>query len=539
MLSLLAAELEQAFYEITWDDDLSYFAYHTGKAGGVSTAIGVVGVHTFSLSDDISEACESIVAMAEALESSENHYADDEDDEDDFDEVVFTMQNLETNFFYIFDKITERLESGQETEPHESAPDIGWAEYGAALNEAVRARDDDDWVRYRLMMGFVSGLMFNDPGPRYEGRSILDAINEAYETGSDESLDWARARIAAGVRMTDPSPFIGKEQYDRYMEDKLRTLRWVQNFGLHHARAGDDSVEVPGSMAINHAVRQMKSQEPVENPPRPIEMCYWVVPGKLLAGEYPRNLDEASSREKLARLTDADVSAFIDLTEADEHLEPYAYLLNGPSHQRFAIRDMSVPSSRELTKAALDAIDGHLAGGRTVYVHCWGGVGRTGTIIGCWLARHYEPGQAALDRLKELWRENPKSRRVRRSPETDALQRYVREWNEDVRDAEGAETSAERLTDDNHIANDPNANFEDLPQEDKDRYRDDRIVNESSANFADFPEEVKDWYRKVALARVEAHRTGDFSELIALGAWPSEEDEAGWAESEEFGPADE
>ena len=165
-----------------------------------------------------------------------------------------------------------------------------------------------------------------------------------------------------------------------------------------------------------------------ENPPRPIENCYWVIPGKLLAGEYPRNRDEASSRAKLAQLTDAGVAAFIDLTESDDHLEPYDQLLDGPSHERFAIRDVSVPASPELTRDALDAIDGHLAAGRTVYVHCWGGVGRTGTIIGCWLARHYgEPGPAALERLRGLWRANPKSRR-RQSPETDEQREYVRGW---------------------------------------------------------------------------------------------------------------
>lgn len=166
-----------------------------------------------------------------------------------------------------------------------------------------------------------------------------------------------------------------------------------------------------------------------QNPPRPIEKCYWVIPGKLLAGEYPRTLDEASSREKLGRLAGAGVAAFIDLTEAGE-LKPYAYLLDGPSHQRFPIRDVSIPASPELTKNALDAIDGHLAEGRTVYVHCWGGVGRTGVIIGCWLARRYcGPGAAALGMLQDLWQENPKSR-THQSPETEEQREYVRRWRE-------------------------------------------------------------------------------------------------------------
>ena len=56
------------------------------------------------------------------------------------------------------------------------------------------------------------------------------------------------------------------------------------------------------------------------------------------------------------------------------------------------------------------------------------------------------------------------------------------------------------------------------------RKRDARIADESSGNFADLSEDVKDWYRQVAMARVKTHETGDFSELIALGAWPSGEE---------------
>lgn len=71
----------------------------------------------------------------------------------------------------------------------------------------------------------------------------------------------------------------------------------------------------------------------------PLPHSYWVLPGKLLAGEYPRNKDERSSREKIAVLLGAGVKAFIDLTEADEGLLPYAPLLMGASHERFPIRD--------------------------------------------------------------------------------------------------------------------------------------------------------------------------------------------------------
>ena len=165
---------------------------------------------------------------------------------------------------------------------------------------------------------------------------------------------------------------------------------------------------------------------------RPIEHCYWVEPGQLLAGEYPMvKDDEAASRAKLAALTEAGVTTFIDLTEAGE-LSPYAQWLESESqaHHRFPIKDLRIPDTPETTVEILDTIDTHIAQREVVYLHCWGGVGRTGTIVGCWLARHRSPGHAPLEQLAELWDKCPKSARTC-SPETEEQRRYVREWAEE------------------------------------------------------------------------------------------------------------
>jgi len=161
---------------------------------------------------------------------------------------------------------------------------------------------------------------------------------------------------------------------------------------------------------------------------RPIENCYWVVPGKLLAGEYPRNIDKESSPQKINALTHAGISAFIDLTEKDE-LNPYSEMIDGASYQRFPIRDVSIPSSVQVTESILDAIDHQIGQGKIVYVHCWGGVGRTGLIVGCWLARHGMSGKEAYIRLQELWKECPKSA-YRDSPETSEQKQYIISWGE-------------------------------------------------------------------------------------------------------------
>ena len=164
---------------------------------------------------------------------------------------------------------------------------------------------------------------------------------------------------------------------------------------------------------------------------RPIKYCYWVEEGQFLAGEYPRNKeDDVASRAKLAALTEAGITTFIDLTQEGE-LSPYSQWLDSDqTYYRFPIWDVDIPDSRETTTAILDTIDTHIAKGDVVYLHCWGRVGRTGTVVGCWLTRYGYPGTEALERLAELWAECPKSVRTS-SPETEAQCQYVQDWTEE------------------------------------------------------------------------------------------------------------
>lgn len=166
----------------------------------------------------------------------------------------------------------------------------------------------------------------------------------------------------------------------------------------------------------------------------PIENCYWVIPGQFLAGEYPRDLNTASSHAKINALLKAGITAFIDLTREEDGLLPYVHLLQGATHQWFPIRDYSVPASPADMVTILDTIDEHLRQGSMVYLHCWGGVGRTGVVVGCWLARHGYQGMAALNRLRELWRQCPKSA-YRTSPETEEQEQYIINWNENLTQA--------------------------------------------------------------------------------------------------------
>jgi protein-tyrosine phosphatase len=169
-----------------------------------------------------------------------------------------------------------------------------------------------------------------------------------------------------------------------------------------------------------------------EPPPKPDPNTYWVIPGKLLAGEYPGARDPEEARGRLRKFLGAGFRHFIDLTEAGE-LEPYAELLDkeedsGTRYQRIPIGDVSVPEQPKTMAAIIATIDRGMAEGGVTYVHCWGGVGRTGVAVACWLQEQGRTPEEALAELAEKWRSCAKSVRKPSSPETAEQVRWVKEW---------------------------------------------------------------------------------------------------------------
>ena len=167
--------------------------------------------------------------------------------------------------------------------------------------------------------------------------------------------------------------------------------------------------------------------------PVPIPESYWLIEGRLLAGEYPGASTERAARPKLEALLRAGIRSFIDLTEPVDLLEPYDTLLSeiaGPlgvsvEYRRLPIRDMSIPT-RSLMTTILDAIRSDIAAGRPVYFHCWGGIGRTGTVAACWLVEQGQSCDAAFEMLKTLRASTPDG--YRESPQTEEQRTFVRDW---------------------------------------------------------------------------------------------------------------
>jgi protein-tyrosine phosphatase len=142
----------------------------------------------------------------------------------------------------------------------------------------------------------------------------------------------------------------------------------------------------------------------------------------------------------LRRFLAAGVDSFIDLTEAVElqahgPVEGYEPLVAEAAaklgrdlrYHRVPIRDVDTPTCATMVEI-LDLIELEIAFGHTVYLHCYGGVGRTATVVGAHLVRGGISGDAALAEIGVLRAGTPKE--CRRAPETSAQCELVRDWPE-------------------------------------------------------------------------------------------------------------
>ena len=165
----------------------------------------------------------------------------------------------------------------------------------------------------------------------------------------------------------------------------------------------------------------------------PLPNSYWVEPDRILAGEHPSGTDDEATIRRLKRIIDAGVDCFLDLTVPGELPQYEELLTTTPAgreviYLRRPIPDHGVPDSDVRMREIIDTLDGALADGRCVYLHCRAGIGRTNLVAGCWIANGGGGGAAALERLNRQWRSNARSRSWPTIPETDEQAAFVRGW---------------------------------------------------------------------------------------------------------------
>jgi protein tyrosine phosphatase len=173
----------------------------------------------------------------------------------------------------------------------------------------------------------------------------------------------------------------------------------------------------------------------------PLARSYWVVPGRFLAGAYPGAKDIAEARLNIGDLLESGIRCIVNLMEQDEKdhrgalFVSYDLIVKAMASRmrtevvllRYPIRDFGVPSTQQMVEI-LDSIDGAIERGIGLYVHCWGGTGRTGTVVGCHLVRHgLATATDVMDRIAFYRRQDATASRV--SPETREQLRLVQSWS--------------------------------------------------------------------------------------------------------------
>lgn len=176
----------------------------------------------------------------------------------------------------------------------------------------------------------------------------------------------------------------------------------------------------------------------------PYERSYVVVPGKLIAGHLPsaQNGDQEEHVFRINRLIDVGINLIINLMEENEighnglplwnYSELLLKLATQRNHSIKAIRksipDLGIPAIDHMIET-LDLIDACNQNSGKVYIHCWGGIGRTGTVVGCYLLRHkLADKNNVFHYIEYLRRTTPYS--FRPSPETDEQRHFILNWNE-------------------------------------------------------------------------------------------------------------
>jgi hypothetical protein len=259
--------------------------------------------------------------------------------------------------------------------------------------------------------------------------AVLAAVN----LGDDADTTAAIAgQLAGAIYGVDAIPRRWRDQI--VMRDEILALADALRAGAGSFDPGGERVTPHGlAKTPGHGTHQRAPSAPALTPTG--VDAYWAVPGRLLAGEYPGARLKQEAAAKLDALLDSGVTCFVDLTEEGEGppLRPYGALLRTRAAARgthvtvlrFSVPDVRVPTFWQM-RAILSAIGIAFDADEIVYVHCWGGVGRTGTVVGCRLVEDGVSASEVLSRIAELRSATARAARV--SPETSEQRSFVTSW---------------------------------------------------------------------------------------------------------------
>ena len=299
----------------------------------------------------------------------------------------------------------------------------------------------------------IAGCVFLKKNAGWNSEEIERFIREKIGYNLDFNLDDVRDAYGFDVTCQGSVPIAIKAYLERSGYPAEKALRLAISMGGDSDTIGAMTASIAGADRYccgrgfhSNVVSQCRELLPADLldindrfeafVSRPLHQCYYVG-GTLFAGEYPGGKYVELAESKLKRMHHFGVRHFVDLTEEGE-LRPYRQLLpNDTTYLRFPIRDIDVPKSIVVVHQLIDKMENLMKQDGFTYIHCWGGVGRTGTIVACYEARQMkEPTlEKALTAMRSRFSKMPKASH-RKSPETQEQIDFVRQFVESCKQRE-------------------------------------------------------------------------------------------------------
>eukprot|EP00798_Chlamydomonas_sp_ICE-L_P003469 gene3469-13530_t len=186
----------------------------------------------------------------------------------------------------------------------------------------------------------------------------------------------------------------------------------------------------------------------------PTPWSNWVIPGRVMAGAYPASLDDAETGRILTTLLELGINTFVCIQAEvnvntpesawrNQHgLRPYikdAQKILSRAHEtgnpkirqqkidflHLPVIDGSVTTDSAMNRLAEDCIE-RVFNGENLYIHCWGGHGRTGTLVATMLGRMYNLPYTSAIRYCQAFHDSRIYPQGVRSPQTPVQRAQVR-----------------------------------------------------------------------------------------------------------------